>query len=446
MSIRSQKIIFLRFAILVLLAGFSSILRAADYYWIAASNAGTASSTAAGACQKYYAIYGYVFSHVSILNQSSGSFNCHRVHPTNGTTPILSSASRMGTECPSGTFYNSGAGSCDVPPSCPAGKTNDPVSGECVWISSCPSGQSLLTTATTGGTVTSAQCVPNSANNFPCDTYARMQSSYCQSRASECKASGGSFGNIAGQNVCVPPGNGLPNCESGGTQFVTNPDGSKTPTCVGAPNINGNPSDIAGQGSPTKVDPATATAQDAANATANNTAKIANINNEGFQSVVNAINNMSGKTSGGGAGIGEGEGKGEGEGEGEGESGPCDPKKADYSACIKQTEEVGDGEAQSKIDSASNNVSTTFDDTQGEIIAMINGETVVDEPNGVVNAIDNLIPNSVSSCTNLGFNFRGHVFTIDCDKFQPLREMLAWVFALGTAIFCFQIAFAPRSI
>lgn len=353
-------------------------------------------------------------------------------------------------DCPAGTEME--GGSC-VPIPCPAGQVRDGSSGECVWISSCPSGQTLFRTTGPGGAITSASCVPTieRPETEPCITYAQMQSPACQREAEECSATGGTFGVVNDVNVCFPPGDNPPPCASGASQFVTNPDGSSSPSCVGSPNIgNGNIADApVSSGTNTA---ATSTAQSAAD-TANNTAAIARINNDGFQAVVNAVNNLTGKTSGG-AGAGSGstaeqdqsntgaivqainEFKSQEHG-----AGKCDPKNDDYAKCTGMTEEGVD--ENSLIDAATNAGVASLDSARDELLQSIENRPEIEMPNELIDLMVDILPQPVS-CSNMSITWRGFAMQIRCEDTEVMRLWFAWLFALLTAWHCYQVALSPR--
>lgn len=282
-----------------------------------------------------------------------------------------------------------------------------------------------------------------------------MQSAACQQEADECTSTGGTFGVINNENVCFPPGeNNPPPCASGASQFVTNADGSTSPSCVGAPNIgDGNIANApVTAGNNTPDTPAGKSAAD----TANNTAAIARINNDGFQAVVNAVNTLKGEVKNGGGGGGTGssstaeqdqsntagivqainEFKSQEKG-----ADKCDPKNDDYAKCSGMTEEGADEGA--LRDGATTSGTGSLDAARDEILSAIENRPEVEVPEELAGLFLDNLPDS-TSCTNLSFSWRGHSFQIQCDDTEDVRKWAAWVFALLTIWHCMQVVFTPR--
>lgn len=354
-------------------------------------------------------------------------------------------------DCPVGQ-QDDGSGSC-VPIPCPSGQYRDPSSGECVWPTSCPQGQSLFKTTGPGGTVTSAVCVPNveRPETEPCITYAQMQSKACQEEAQDCTATGGTFGVIGNKNVCIPPGHNPPPCASGASQFVTNPDGSSSASCVGAPNIgNGNIANAPISGGQNTS--STPEAQSAAD-TANNTAAIAQIANQGFQAVVNAVNTQTSKGGGGGAsGSGSTAEQDKENSDGvvqaindfknqEKGAGQCDPKAENYSQCMGLTEE-GVDENQLKGD-ATTAGTTSLDSAKDAAVESITERADVEAPTEFVGAILDRLPQPVS-CAPITMTWKGNSLNITCDDTEVMRLWFAWLFSMLTIWHMAQVALAPR--
>jgi hypothetical protein len=305
----------------------------------------------------------------------------------------------------------------------------------------------MFTQTTSGGAIADKRCVPQvpTPPTSPCISYQDMQSAYCQAQANTCSATGGTFGNVNGGNVCIPagtPGTPAP-CASGATQFVTNADGSSSASCVGGPNITGDPTD-----KPIKVDPTTSTPQGSADATANNTAAIANINTAGFQAIVNAINNNTSHAGGGGSGSSAAQDQANADGikqaindlkDQEKGAGQCDPKAANYAQCIGEVSQAEDpSSAQQTAINAGNDALNSVAD---QVTQSISGrETVEDGTAGIVDTIKSYLPNS-GGCTGVTWNFPHTDIVVTCEKTDLLRAWLAWGLAISTLLGCFYVAF-----
>lgn len=460
MSIRFQKLIFFRVAILALLAGFSFSAHATTYYWQYGSTGPTGSSPST-VCQTQIANQGGgVWTYDKVLLQTgsnAGQYMCY--YKYNGGSFGLGLIQLRGDSCPSGQtlFTTTSDAYCAVPPTCTSPKVVDPSTGECAWPTTCPQGQVLFKITNSGGGTASARCVPQvqTPPTQPCITWSQNQSYSCQKLQSDCTASGGSFGVIGTSNVCIPGGNPdtPPPCAAGASQFVTNADGSSSPSCVGTANISGS-NNVAGQpvsnGSNTA---STSQAQSAAD-TANNTAAIAKINNEGFQGVVNAINNMS-HAGGGGSGNGSSAAQDQSNTAGiiqaindfknqEKGAGQCDPKKSDYAKCIGQSQDAPDADGSAIRGNAKTQGDGFLENAKSSLTDAIANRADAQSPDGIVGTVLSYLP-QVDSCSDYSTSIKGVAFSVRCDQTQMVRDWGAWVFAVATILFCFHIVFVKES-
>jgi hypothetical protein len=62
---------------------------------------------------------------------------------------------------------------------------------------------------------------------------------------------------------------------------------------------------------------------------------------------------------------------------------------------------------------------------------------------GITDAATDIIPQGV--CSELGFNFKGHGFSLGCDKTQRIRDLLSWVFYILTVWFLFDVVTSPTT-
>lgn|GEM_PF-2457571 len=463
MSIRFQTLIVMRFAILALLAGFSFSTYATTYYWYPEPFSSNQYSTAQAACD-YWVQRGGPYTGGNARTQASYYYNATAWYcrfqiasnPTGYTS--LGYIYLGGDSCASGSVLVPSTGGCVVS-NCSNGATINPSTGECTVPPSCPSGQTAFTQVDSSGHIVKTACVQQiqPPAGKPCQTWADNQTNYCQQQQANCTASGGTFGTLNGQNVCIPAGfggNPIPNCSSGATQFTTNPDGSSSATCVGTSNISG-ANNVAGQpvsnGSNTA---GTSQAQSAAD-TANNTAAIAKINNEGFQGVVNAINSMS-KAGGGGAGAGNASTATQDQQNTAGiisaindfknqerGAGQCDPKANNYAECTKQVETAPDSDGSTIRANAITQGNASIDAAGQTVVDGINATSQRSAPSETSSFADTFLsylPHG-DACQDYAFAFKQATVQVKCTDTQTFRDWGAWAFALLTMYAIFEIMF-----
>jgi hypothetical protein len=452
-------------ALLALLSVFS--LRSfADFRPDYGSSADICFSSGSGACSVQTGPGGIYDIRSGYADPTSHPTDC-KWTSSNPSYPTATYWQRMGScsvACPTGQIRNSVNGHCEVPTtcnggtvtssnscSCPglssnvggtctdspcsSGKYHPTLGAECTWITSCSSGSSLLTTSSSGGVQTSASCAPNVApdpKGQNCQTYEDMQTSTCKQQASNCTSTGGTFGNVNGQNVCIPAGNtsNPPTCASGSTQFVTNADGSRTPTCLGAWPT----------GSPTTTttnagDDATTAARNGAN----NTKALADLTASGLAAVVSAINDLN-KTTAQGTGACNANNPNYPACLNQQGSGPCDPKAANYAQCIGQLSSAPDSDG-----------STLKSKVKGDGTGILNGAgtALTDAINNRPNPDDSVdsfkstilgyLPKP-SGCSDIRVQYKSMDWSITCDSTQRMRDWGAYVLAILTLISCYYIA------
>jgi Predicted solute binding protein len=125
-------------------------------------------------------------------------------------------------------------------------------------------------------------------------------------------------------------------------------------------------------------------------------------------------------------------------------AGDCDPTASNYHQCLSLLEQAPDQDGASILAGASTSATGYMDSTQGEILNAISSRPTPPEPNAIVSWIKSVMP-SPSSCNSVGFSFYGHDFDIPCQKVEIIKDWFGWVLAIGTIIFCFQIALTPRA-
>lgn len=450
MAIRTSKIFYFRFAILALLAGFSFDVFAgyaiANNGWV--TPAGACYGSVSEACQNVIPP-----SNATVyVNGTTSGNSCVTYQLSNNTQvgAVLVSAASC-TACPSGQLRIDGQ--CTNTPTCTGGRVFDTNLNECTWPTSCPPGQSLFNQTTAQGKIVSSSCFPNVPTpTQKCISYDDMQTAYCQNQSNTCTASGGTFGNVNGVNVCIPAGTGgpMPTCASGSSQFVTNPDGSSTPTCVGTSNI-GNTGVAGGGGTPLPqgVIGGAPTTQSTTISDANiqnNTAEIARISAGGFQAIVNAINTNTTKTSGGGGGgtqqvdmsgvisaINNLDSDVKG-------ANNCDPRKSDYQKCLGNLQQATDETA--KMGDAQNTGDTTLDTAKQSALDSIANRTAPDDGTTNSQGLISQIFNTSFSCSDMDVSlpYSSH-FSITCSGTAKIREWMGFALAVITLLACYDLAF-----
>lgn len=214
----------------------------------------------------------------------------------------------------------------------------------------------------------------------------------CGDDALDCAASGGSFGQINGVNVCIPDGDDIPRCEPGTFVFV--PEGGSTFACV-----TPNPTPPPGTGDVPE-----------------------------------------------GQDYGDPEEPGEGgtdpdqTGAGPTQTGPCDPTDRDYSTCIGELEtisETTDDNIRNQAGAAAGTASQKYLDKLADEV----GDGVTDvasgEADGLADDVADLV--DLPSCSDLTVTVAGKTGTLSCVKFAPLRNMLGYFLSILTAFSVFGI-------
>lgn len=381
---------------------------------------------------------------------NAGQTICNiRIYPGSCTGSSNFSLSACDSTCETGQIRGLD-GLCYTAPSCPTGQTRDPESGECVWISSCPTGQQLVTTTNSSGMTTSAWCVaeiqpqePNCSNS-----YAALQIPACQQQKNQCQASGGQYGHINGQQVCIPQeyGQQLPTCSSGSMNYVTNSDGSSAFACS-TPSSSANP-----EGETNKSDP-NAPADQKQTEAQHAIVETRNAINAGTEAIVNKLEGVrkeiekQGPNVGGGGGgqpctgencQGEGEEPGEEPGNGE-----CDPESSDYAACIGQVEEVGDDAKAGLLGDLGQAGTASLDEIESSMTGALGEDHGFESQPGILTAFVQSILPSAGSCTGLTLSFRGASYTIQCSRFEGFRIWFGWALWLLTVFYCVNVAIRP---
>lgn len=252
----------------------------------------------------------------------------------------------------------------------------------------------------------------------------------CGSERDACNSSGGTFGIINGQSVCVPQeyADDLPTCASGSAEYVDNGNGSSAFACatVTSPSSESDPTN------PTEQDPT---------GLGGKLDRITQTLERQTASIVNALGGA-GTPVAGGTGSGSGSGPGDGEGE-DGEAGPCDPNEENYLSCIGMPDVIqmiADNEADSILGNAAAVGDGHLDAAAGTLTDFVQSPIEVAEPTEIQTLVTGLFPTPVA-CTDLVMQVHGHAMTISCAKLQPLRDWIGFALAIGTVWYCFQIAF-----
>jgi len=459
MAIRfSKKYIFI-IAIQALLAGFSDYSFALSGWASVIGVAGKCYGSQYDACGAGTWSSSYPgYSWTGGIVFTSPNYYCHAEKWVSGVVTNLNvQLQTCAKTCTSPQIIGS-TGDCETPlaPSdCGVGKVWDSASNSCIVPDTCPSGQTMLYTTGSNGVRTAGLCVANVPTpDGPCVTYEDNQTSSCQQKQQDCTSTGGTFGNINGQNVCIPPGPAQPPpCASGSSQFTQNSDGSKSATCVGPANIQAAPTDNSpGQPIATNTTAATSTAQQQANI-ANNTAATAQIAQSGFQAVVNAVNNNTAKSAAGGGGNGSSAAQDKSNSDGvisainantasEHGAGQCDPHSSTYADCIKETETAPDADGSSIRANAITEGNASIDSAADSVVTGINAASAQSAPDtsSFTDTLKSYLPQG-ESCSDLLFTVHGYEVVVSCDRTALVREWGAWAFALFSMWSIFEIMF-----
>jgi len=427
------------FLFFLLLLSFQA--SAVNYYW--KNQNGTSTSSSPGpVCDYEVANYSTETGKTldSLTFVSVTRYDCRIDYTSSGGGTFLRGIFRIGDSCPIDKIYNESTGLCDnpPPPPCTNGMTRGS-SGECDQPPVCGPDQTPLVQMIETGLKGSCQDDLIAPPTGSCITYAELQSAACQKQVQDCTATGGTHGSIGSGsdavNICVPAAEQIPQCESGSSQFIQNPDGSSSPTCVGSPNIAGSPvSDMISSGENTSTTDANQNAAD----TANNTAAIAKTNNEGFQAVVNAINNQTSVISQTGGGTGSAPS----DSQPEDPAGPCDPQAANYSECIGQTESFDSSNIDSLKTTNTASGDAAISDASTTALDMINNSSTqsVPSPSAFEAAFLALFP-STGGCSDLNTTIGPVVFKVGCAETELYRLWAAWALSIFTLWAIFDTMF-----
>lgn len=288
------------------------------------------------------------------------------------------------SSCAAGYWTNTSTGMCDVVPTCEGGETYDSGTNMCIAAEPYQCGIGYYNDD--GGT-TVESCLPYGPQEEDCSRPLGYVGDdlICGDDADDCAATGGSYGQINGQNVCIPQGEDTPECEPGTFVFV--PDGSSTFACV-TPESNPPPGT---GGTPIPPD------------------------------------------------FGDPEPPGEGgvdpdqTGTGPTETGPCDPTDQDYALCSGMSESVSESmidnmvnQMDSKGTSLMSKLGTSFSDAVGD------GQFDIGDPSGISDLTGTVLP-SAGSCVDFSSgSFHGADFGIPCDRTAIVREILGYFFYVYT--------------
>ena len=274
---------------------------------------------------------------------------------------------------------------------------------------------------------------------------------YCQERALECAAQGGTYGAIGSESsgtghVCLMGAPNVPVCSSGAAlYYVENPDGSGGMTCTPTtpPNdtCDATKYDCDGDGN---VDD-----QDKDGVVDNGTENLHN-QGGGGSNTGGSFGGNTGDFSGTvtdpnspyyGENIGEDKLNPAAEG-----TGKCDPTATNYADCIGLTGgdlgEIEDGANQGIIDGIANQVDSITSGMFDQVSDAIgDGDAGIAGPTGLASTITGGIFDT--TCSDLSFDFYGTNLVVSCSKLEPLRIVLAWVCSILTMFYLWHIATKP---
>lgn len=102
------------------------------------------------------------------------------------------------------------------------------------------------------------------------------------------------------------------------------------------------------------------------------------------------------------------------------------------------TEEGNPAAIEATADSIANTPIEGMQDLQDGLATNPLDETAA---NGVGSSVTGLVPQG--TCSELGFNFNGHLFSLSCEKTQKIRDLLSWVLYFLTVWILFDIVTSP---
>lgn len=456
MSIRSQTLMFIRFAILALLAVFSAgsyagfKINSTSTFPVNASacfltqvdacNAGCASRTSGNP----------PYTHTGLYN---GQCQCRSSTNVLVAGPTTASCNEA---CPAGQVRNPQTGLCETPaaepcdwpktgtkPNCscppagtnlgtpisynPAGSGDTPVYCDKINVGGCffescsrnnkdvPIKDGKPCVAKPDGTTECYTDPVSSGDSVPDDC-----GNNCGNPATPVTEPKQTEPPTTSESTETNPTTGETKQTSSTTETKVNPDGSTTKTTT--------ETTVSNSGGQTTTTTKTTTTNRGSNGTTTTTTRTDVTDGNG-----NTTTTYEGTSTDPGGEAAEGKGEGE-----------CDPTKANYMDCVGLTEEIGDGDAQEIIDGVKDGGDEGLNDWKESVDDLIDSKRTVDEPSALENLVNSFIPDN-GSCSDLTMSFKGHTMRIDCSDFQPLKAWLGWLLAILTVLGIFYVALRPQT-
>lgn len=224
----------------------------------------------------------------------------------------------------------------------------------------------------------------------------------CQDDRNACEATGGYYGTINDQAVCIPPEDEPQTCAPGTFLFLDTSEGDFGFACVRPDESppgddTPDPNDPDDDGQTNDVDD-----DDDGDGT--------NDVDDGFSEVA--------------AGAGQ-----------------CDPTAQDYAACLNQVETVSATEAQTittKLNNAGDSQLAKIGAAATQAIGT--GDAGIDGPSDLESAITGVSVFQGFGCVDTTWSIMGSPLTISCVRTEPFRDILGYLFALLTLVSVFNIA------
>jgi hypothetical protein len=113
------------------------------------------------------------------------------------------------------------------------------------------------------------------------------------------------------------------------------------------------------------------------------------------------------------------------------------------------SEEISDSASNSILQNAdsealiSGSNDEMFDFIEGIDVAATGGGYGGGMVSGITDAATDIIPQG--TCSELGFAFKSHSFSLGCDKTERIRDLLSWVFYILTVWFLFDVVTSPTT-
>lgn len=255
----------------------------------------------------------------------------------------------------------------------------------------------------------------------------------CGDAADSCAATGGAYGFIQGQEVCVPQDESPPTCAARTIVFLDEsgsyvcqapddpvPQSGPTPDDVDGDGVsNALDTDDDGDGIPDSSDTdADGDGAPDADADSDGTKDYADADDDG-----DGVDDSS-DVDNGGDGIGD-----------------CDPTAKGYASCVGQLSSVAESlDDQLEIEANKDGASAGTKILNAGVGAIGNGDSGMDGPTGLAGDLSSDLLPSFGACSDIDIPFQGSVMTLSCSRTEPFRDVFAWFIAALTFLYVFELA------